>query len=855
MHRSVRTARRRSDRPVPAHVEAAEPRTMLSGLAAGNDYYVVESGRSLVTSRPESYAVVDRFSQRPLVANAAVGDTVSVGLRQGKNTVAVAVHRMGVYLRGPAGEDLTPGTYTNVSKFQREDGHSLEISGIDTRGGTFTVHEFVTKRGGVQRFVADFDTPGAKGRIQYVQPDGLLGNDDRPTRREVRQVGTPRHGRLQLGRDGHFVYTPDPGFVGTDSFRYFVRGGSGQRSRTATVTLNVVPSSGKPDAVFGVEAGGRLRTYAGDNRAVAGRTNFGSDDLVARGSERSFAVSWPDASTYSGRGGLALSVPAGEEFEAGRVYTTNGLSERPQGRIEAGYDGLRTGSRSGRFSVREIEQDSVGRVLRFRADYELGQYPNVRTDSVEYVPHASLLSVAGEQTGQVVVVSPPKGDLWVREDGTFRYIPADGFFGRDTFTFRVEGGERPGAVYTVAVDVRPADRPPVVPDRTFRPLEDGGFRHGGNSLQGRDDFTPRDRLTYRVVREPEHGRFYFDEETRRFNYYPDRDFDGVDSFEYVASDGRFESEPATVTLDVRPRADAPTLLPADLTATENMPAGSVVGRIAADDPDTGDTVDYRVVGGSGADVFSVDKATGEVRVADGRRLSRESQPESLSLVVEATDSVGLRDTLRYDVNIATEDDRPTLRRAAPFRGVEDRALTLPLASLVPYDPDTPAENVRVVAGRSDDGVVTVDADAGTFTYEPAADFHGEVTLTFTVLDRAESELAEQGLTLADFDAAVSVLVDARNDRPVLADTELRYDPAAAPGDAVFRLNATDDGEELSYALAGVHARRFRVDAETGEVFAATDLSDLPEDAALTVVVRDELGTATRVALPLIADAA
>jgi hypothetical protein len=48
----------------------------------------------------------------------------------------------------------------------------------------------------------------------------------------------PKHGTVVLQADGSFVYTPKPGFVGTDTFTYKLTRG-GETSPEATVTIIV----------------------------------------------------------------------------------------------------------------------------------------------------------------------------------------------------------------------------------------------------------------------------------------------------------------------------------------------------------------------------------------------------------------------------------------------------------------------------------------------------------------------------------------------------------------------------------------------------------------------------------------
>ncbi len=66
--------------------------------------------------------------------------------------------------------------------------------------------------------------------------------------------------------------------------------------------------------------------------------------------------------------------------------------------------------------------------------------------------------------------SPQHGQLELNEDGTFTYVPDDGFSGQDIFTYLVTdgqlGGEPAGA--TVTVTVNPGEEPPLPPPPAIR---------------------------------------------------------------------------------------------------------------------------------------------------------------------------------------------------------------------------------------------------------------------------------------------------------------------------------------------------------------------------------------------------
>lgn len=77
-----------------------------------------------------------------------------------------------------------------------------------------------------------------------VRSGGVLANDSDPDTDleslSASLVGFPVHGVISFSADGGFTYTPNAGFVGTDSFTYAARDDV-STSNVATVVINVVP--------------------------------------------------------------------------------------------------------------------------------------------------------------------------------------------------------------------------------------------------------------------------------------------------------------------------------------------------------------------------------------------------------------------------------------------------------------------------------------------------------------------------------------------------------------------------------------------------------------------------------------
>lgn len=77
-----------------------------------------------------------------------------------------------------------------------------------------------------------------------VAADGILTNDNDPENQSLTavEVNGPINGWLELNSDGSFDYTPDPGFVGVDTFTYMVSDGTTD-SNEATVSMQVVANA------------------------------------------------------------------------------------------------------------------------------------------------------------------------------------------------------------------------------------------------------------------------------------------------------------------------------------------------------------------------------------------------------------------------------------------------------------------------------------------------------------------------------------------------------------------------------------------------------------------------------------
>jgi large repetitive protein len=118
--------------------------------------------------------------------------------------------------------------------------------------------------------VADaYTTP--EGETLTVAAPGVLANDTDAEDDTLTAAGLtqPAHGVVELEEDGSFVYLPDTGFFGTDTFTYTANDGT-VSSPATTVTLTVEEGATQPNVATG--RGGRRVQHGGGGVPHAGGT-------------------------------------------------------------------------------------------------------------------------------------------------------------------------------------------------------------------------------------------------------------------------------------------------------------------------------------------------------------------------------------------------------------------------------------------------------------------------------------------------------------------------------------------------------------------------------------------------------
>ncbi|WP_419944416.1 cadherin domain-containing protein [Candidatus Poriferisodalis sp.] len=249
------------------------------------------------------------------------------------------------------------------------------------------------------------------------------------------------------------------------------------------------------------------------------------------------------------------------------------------------------------------------------------------------------------------------------------------------------------------------------------------------------------------------------------------------------------------------------------TVDEGADAGASVGAaVAAVDHDVGDRAKLSyTLSGADAELFGIDRTTGQIRVGSGTVLDFETAPTAYSVTVTAADPSGTSGAVPVTIELNDINEAPVATHDSAAT-VEDTSVGV---AVLANDADPEDDSLSVRLGDAPlHGSATVLSD-NTILYTPRRDFNGRDIFTYLASD---GRLARE--------AVVIVTVAPVNDQPKFPTRSVtRSAPDGAPPGTLVGppVEATDaDGEPLSYELFEEDAPFFDIDPDTGQIRVGAD---------------------------------
>jgi VCBS repeat-containing protein len=396
--------------------------------------------------------------------------------------------------------------------------------------------------------------------LSVAASTGVLANDsdsDCDPLTAVLATG-PSHGTLQLNTDGSFTYTPNAGYVGSDSFTYKASDGMTTSSAT-TVTISVTDHA--PTASnhsYGIPENTTVNVTATSGLLV-GATDADSDPLTA-----------------------SLVAGHGPSHGPVTVHSDGSFTYTPT----TGYTGtdnftyaISDGAESTDATVTLTIHADSSRPTAGSATYTV-QHDQTLTETAANGVLAHASDSDGDPLTASEVSGPSNGTLTLNADGSFTYTPKASWTDTDSFQYAASDGANTSAAATVTINVTNTGAPVANPDSYTVERNNDYYADSSNGVLANDSDSDGDTLTASLVSGPSHGTLTVNSDGS-FDYVPNLNFTGTDTFTYTASDGVQTSSPATVTLTVS--ASAPSAANESFNVQENKALNAPSGTLMLGD--------------------------------------------------------------------------------------------------------------------------------------------------------------------------------------------------------------------------------------------------------------------------------
>jgi VCBS repeat-containing protein len=601
--------------------------------------------------------------------------------------------------------------------------------------------------------------------LEVSAPAGVLANDTDAEGDTLTAslFSGPANGDLTLNGDGSFLYTPNAGFTGMDSFIYFANDGT-TNSMLAAVTLHIDGQGSAPvaadDGFTGSEDG--VLNIGSTEGVLANDTDADGDPLTAT------LVAGPTSGTLALNADGSFTYIPNADFTGSDSFTYTATDG-------AGVSNVAT----------------VNLTIEAVNDAPISVNDAFTTDEDTALAGTSVLANDTDADGDPLTASlmsdVQHGTLVLHEDGTFDYTPDENFNGIDGFSYVVSDAEGPSSVATVTISITAINDLPVAVNDEYTTDEDTPLTIAAPGVLGNDTDVEGDPLTAAIVSGPVNGTVTMSSDGS-FVYTPNADFNGTDGFSYLINDGAGDSAVASVTITVNAVNDDPVAVDDAYSTDEDttLTVDAAAGVLANDTDADGDALTAALVSGPANGTLTLN-ADGSFSYAPNSNFNgSDSFVYSITdgtTTVEATATIAVNAV--NDLPEAVNDEYST---------EEDTALTIAAPGVLANDTDPDGDPLTVsIVNEPEHGTVTLNAD-GSFVYTPEADFNGTDGFSYLASDGSgNSEVA-----------SVTINVSAVNDDPTgVADTYATDEDTALSIDAAAGVLANDtdaDGDPLTATL-------------------------------------------------------
>ena len=256
--------------------------------------------------------------------------------------------------------------------------------------------------------------------------------------------------------------------------------------------------------------------------------------------------------------------------------------------------------------------------------------------------------------------------------------------------------------------------------------------------------------------------------------------------------------------------EAPILVAQGLLIRENSLAGALLGTIHAIDPDANESLQWQIMGGTGAALFQIG-ADAKVIVSSGANLDYE-QTKQYDLIIKVTDSGTLSDTRTYSVTLLDVNEAPVFTSPPSVTLKEDAGEGTVVGVATATDTDAGQQLSYSISGSAA-SKFTIDSTSGQIKVASGAKFDFESQPTFSITVKA----TDNGSPAESVSTALTLQITDVNESPTILSTDFDIPENSPPGTSLGDLSTTDPdaGDILSYELVEQSVNWLSIDATTG----------------------------------------
>ncbi|MFK7876369.1 MAG: Ig-like domain-containing protein, partial [Paracoccaceae bacterium] len=561
--------------------------------------------------------------------------------------------------------------------------------------------------------------------VNDVDGDDLTISFDQPTNGTFAEI------------DGVFTYTPNDDFNGVDTFSYTVADGNGG-SATSTIEVGIASVNDAP--------------VAADASAQGDEDTVISGQLTATDVDHALADLTFELAGNAGNGNVDLNPDGSFDYTPNPDF--NGLDSFTYSVSDPA--GGTSQTRTVTITVADVDEPNTDPTAN-----DIGQTTD--EDQSVVVDVAGAINDVDGDTLSVLTQQPTNG-TFAEVDGVFSYTPNADFNGTDTFNYTVSDGNGGSASASITVTVSSVNDAPVAADASAQGDEDTVI---SGQLTATDVDHALADLTFEVVSDPSNGDVNLNPDGS-FDYTPNGDFFGTDTFTYTARDpdgGTSEARTVTITVaDVAEPNSAPIAAEDSITTTEdsfvsyNLIQGD--GEVGLDTDDDGDTLEV-----VSASIAGVDLAIGVTQTIDGVGNVSVASNGLLSFTPDADfQALGNGDEAGATGSYTISDGNGGTDSTAfvlTVQGVNDAPIANADSAVAPFDTatfidvlgnDTNIDGDDLTLVSVTDGANgTTQINDGLVVYTPNAGTSGQDTFTYVVSDGFTTDTGTVTVNVEDAD--------------------------------------------------------------------------------------------------------